>query len=317
MHEVTEPPKKGSPNPWIVVVLSALSLCLLLITVTDGLEADKNEKALAASRTEAAQQRTLLQGKVDVLTAEHAAASRASAQRLATAEKRIAELTAELDRFKVAQPPREILFPKVDQAMSDVDRVARKPALLAHALEARNAGDLLLAKSKFEEMLALDPKDIGANEGLTSVNAALNAALAEASSFAPAGGNWDEINKRFLEKLGFEKSVTMTASGLRFKVISYGNGPKPNATSTVKCLYTGKLIDGRMFDSTKNRNNEPAEFPLNAVIPAWNEGIQYVGVGGKIILYAPPHLAYGAWRTGPIPPHSVLIFEIELVEITK
>jgi FKBP-type peptidyl-prolyl cis-trans isomerase len=291
MHEVTEPPKKGSPNPWIVVVLSALSLCLLLITVTDGLEADKNEKALAASRTEAAQQRTLLQGKVDVLTAEHAAASRASAQRLATAEKRIAELTAELDRFKVAQPPREILFPKVDQAMSDVDRVARKPALLAHA--------------------------IGANEGLTSVNAALNAALAEASSFAPAGGNWDEINKRFLEKLGFEKSVTMTASGLRFKVISYGNGPKPNATSTVKCLYTGKLIDGRMFDSTKNRNNEPAEFPLNAVIPAWNEGIQYVGVGGKIILYAPPHLAYGALRTGPIPPHSVLIFEIELVEITK
>jgi FKBP-type peptidyl-prolyl cis-trans isomerase len=109
----------------------------------------------------------------------------------------------------------------------------------------------------------------------------------------------------------------MTASGLRFKVISYGSGPKPKANSTVKCLYEGKLIDGKIFDSTRNRNNEPAEFPLDAVIPAWTEGLQYIGVGGKIILYAPPSLAYGSRRTGPIPPDSVLIFEVELVGITK
>jgi FKBP-type peptidyl-prolyl cis-trans isomerase len=308
MHELPEPPKKGIPNPWIVAGLSALSLCLLLITVTDGLEAAKNEKALATSRAEAAHQRTLLQGKVDALTAEYAAASRASAQRLAAAEKRIAELTAELDRLKVAAAPRVMRLPKVDRAIIDEDRAARKPLLLAEALHARDQGNLLLAKSKFEEMLALDPNDLGAKEGLVSTNAALS---------EPTGGSWDDMNKRFLTKLDYEKSVAMTASGLRYKVISYGRGSKPKATSTVKCLYEGKFIDGIVFDSTAKRNNEPSEFPLNQVIPAWTEGLQYIGVGGKIILYCPPSLAYGSRRVGAIPPDSVLVFEIELVEITK
>jgi hypothetical protein len=83
MHEVPEPPKKGIPYPWIVAGLSALSLSLLIITVTDGLEAAKNEKALAASRAEAAHQGSLMQAKVDTLTAEHGATSRSSALRQA------------------------------------------------------------------------------------------------------------------------------------------------------------------------------------------------------------------------------------------
>ena len=308
MHEITEPPKKGIPYPWIVAGLSALSLSLLFITVTDGLDAAKNEKALAASRAETAHQGSLMQGKVDTLTAEQAATSRASALRLAAAEKRIAELTAELDRLKVAAAPRVMRLPKVDRASIDEDRAARKPLLLAEALHARDQGNLLLAKSKFEEMLALDPNDMGANEGLTSVNAA----LAEVTR-----GSWDDMNKRFLTKLDYEKSVAVTASGLRYKVISYGRGSKPKATSTVKCLYEGKFIDGIVFDSTAKRNNEPSEFPLNQVIPAWTEGLQYIGVGGKIILYCPPSLAYGSRRVGTIPPDSVLIFEIELVDIAK
>ncbi len=313
MYEAPAPPKKEIPYPWIVAGLSALSLSLLIITVTDAFEASKNKDALAASRAEASAKESALKSKIEAMSAEHAAAIRANGQRLAVAEKRIAELTAERDRLKVVEAPREIARPNVVQVMVEGDAAARKPLLLAEALKARDDGDLQLARSKFEQILAIDPKDMGAHEGLVSTNGA----LAEASNFAIAGGGWGDVNNRFLAHIDLEKSVAMTASGLRFKVISYGSGPKPKANSTVKCLYVGKLIDGKIFDSTRNRNNEPAEFPLDAVIPAWTEGLQYIGVGGKIILYAPPSLAYGSRRIGPIPPDSVLIFEIELVGITK
>lgn len=313
MYEAPAPPKKEIPYPWIVAGLSALSLSLLIITVTDAFEVSKKEDSLAASRAEAAAKESALKSKIEAMSAEHAAATRANGQRLAVAEKRIAELTAERDRLKVVEAPREIARPNVVQVMVEGDAAARKPLLLAEALKARDDGDLQLARSKFEQILAIDPKDMGAHEGLVSTNGA----LAEASNFAIAGGGWGDVNNRFLAHIDLEKSVAMTASGLRFKVISYGSGPKPKANSTVKCLYVGKLIDGKIFDSTRNRNNEPAEFSLDAVIPAWTEGLQYIGVGGKIILYAPPSLAYGSSRTGPIPPDSVLIFEIELVGITK
>ncbi len=313
MYEAPAPPKKEIPYPWIVAGLSALSLSLLIITVTDAFEVSKKEDSLAASRAEAAAKESALKSKIEAMSAEHAAATRANGQRLAVAEKRIAELTVERDRLKVVEAPREVTRPNVVQVMVEGDAAARKPLLLAEALKARDDGDLQLARRKFEQILAIDPKDMGAHEGLVSTNGA----LAEASNFAIAGGGWGDVNNRFLAHIDLEKSVAMTASGLRFKVISYGSGPKPKANSTVKCLYVGKLIDGKIFDSTRNRNNEPAEFSLDAVIPAWTEGLQYIGVGGKIILYAPPSLAYGSSRTGPIPPDSVLIFEIELVGITK
>jgi len=313
MHEAPAPPKKEIPYPWIVAGLLALSLSLLIITVTDAFEASKNKDAHAASRAEASAKESALKSKIEAMSAEHAAATRANGQRLAVAEKRIAELTAERDRLKVVEAPREIARPNVVQVMVEGDAAARKPLLLAEALKARDDGDLQLARSKFEQILAIDPKDMGAHEGLVSTNGA----LAEASNFAIAGGGWGDVNNRFLAHIDLEKSVAMTASGLRFKVLSYGSGPKPKATSTVKCLYEAKFIDGRIFDSTKGRNNEPSEFSLSAVIPGWTEGLQYIGVGGRIILYCPPSLAYGSRRVGPIPPDSVLIFEIELVDITK
>lgn len=165
MHEVPEPPKKGGHNPWILVVLSALSLCLLIITITDDLGSANNEKALADLRAEAAHQGSLMQAKIDTLTAEHAATSRSSALRLAAAEKRITELTAELARLR----KEEATPPKVAETISKVEAASRKPVLLAEALKAWDEGNLYVAKAKFEAILAIDPKDPGAAEGLGMV----------------------------------------------------------------------------------------------------------------------------------------------------
>ncbi len=130
-------------------------------------------------------------------------------------------------------------------------------------------------------------------------------------------GKWGKQNEEFLAKIDADKSVTKTASGLRYKILVPGSAVKPTKESTVKCRYEGKLADGKVFDSTKTRNNEPTEFPLSGVIPAWTEGVQLIGVGGKIMLYCPAALAYGEEGRPGIPGKSVLEFEVELVEILK
>ena len=131
-------------------------------------------------------------------------------------------------------------------------------------------------------------------------------------------GKWVKKNDEFLAKIDADKSVTKTASGLRYKILAPGSDVKPTAASTVKCRYEGKTVDDKVFDSTKTRNNEPTEFPLSGVIPAWTEGVQLIGVGGKIVLYCPAAIAYGDQGSPPvIPAKSVLEFEVELVEISK
>jgi FKBP-type peptidyl-prolyl cis-trans isomerase len=82
----------------------------------------------------------------------------------------------------------------------------------------------------------------------------------------------------------------------------------------VRVHYTGKLIDGTEFDSSVKRG-EPAEFPLDQVIPGWTEGIQKMNKGGKIKLYVPPHLAYGDDGRPGIPPGATLVFDVELLDI--
>lgn len=108
--------------------------------------------------------------------------------------------------------------------------------------------------------------------------------------------------------------VTETASGLQYEVLAKGTGAKPKATDTVKVHYHGTLLDGTVFDSSVERK-EPAEFGLNGVIQAWTEALQLMSVGDKWKLTIPPAIAYGARQKGDIPPNSVLIFEVELLEI--
>jgi FKBP-type peptidyl-prolyl cis-trans isomerase len=118
----------------------------------------------------------------------------------------------------------------------------------------------------------------------------------------------------FLEENGRQKGVTVTGSGLRYEVINEGNGQKPLQNDTVRVHYEGSFIDGTVFDSSYSRG-EPAEFPLNQVIPGWSEGLRLMNVGGVYRLYIPSSLAYGAEGSGAIPPYAVLIFEVELLAI--
>jgi FKBP-type peptidyl-prolyl cis-trans isomerase FkpA len=104
-------------------------------------------------------------------------------------------------------------------------------------------------------------------------------------------------------------------SGLIFRSIKEGTGASPSPTDTVKVHYRGTFPDGKEFDSSYTRG-QPAEFPLNRVIPCWTEGVQKLKVGGKAKLTCPPAIAYGAKGAGGvIPPNATLNFDVELIGI--
>ncbi|PAU88511.1 peptidylprolyl isomerase [Pseudomonas sp. WN033] len=108
--------------------------------------------------------------------------------------------------------------------------------------------------------------------------------------------------------------VVTLASGLQYEVISEGTGATPTASSTVQTHYEGTLISGEVFDSSYKRG-QPAEFPVGGVIAGWTEALQLMKEGAKWRLYIPSELAYGARAAGSIPPHSTLVFDIELLKV--
>jgi len=121
----------------------------------------------------------------------------------------------------------------------------------------------------------------------------------------------------FLAKNKSAKGVKTTASGLQYKVLSSGKGRKPTAADTVTVHYRGTLIDGTEFDSSYKRG-QPATFPVSGVIPGWTEALQLMPEGSKWMLYLPSKLAYGERGAGQmIGPHSVLVFEVELLSAKK
>ena len=128
-----------------------------------------------------------------------------------------------------------------------------------------------------------------------------------------------ESNKKagaeFLAENAKKEGVKVTASGLQYRVITEGSGNKPVASSKVKVHYTGKLLDGTVFDSSVQRG-EPIDFALNQVIPGWTEGVQLMTPGSKYEFYIPSDLAYGDRGAGnAIPPGAALIFEVELLAV--
>lgn len=125
------------------------------------------------------------------------------------------------------------------------------------------------------------------------------------------------IGREFLEENAKNDSVTQTASGLQYMVLKEGTGAKPGPTDEVTVHYTGRLINGTVFDSSVDRG-EPATFPLNQVIPGWTEGLQLMSEGAKYRLFIPSELAYGEKGAGnDILPNSTLIFDVELIKVNK
>ena len=139
--------------------------------------------------------------------------------------------------------------------------------------------------------------------------AAATAREAAAAENAAAG-------ETFLEENGARDAVTTTESGLQYEVLRSGDGPMPSPADQVEVHYRGSLIDGTEFDSSYE--GEPAVFGVGAVIPGFAEALQLMPVGSHFRIWIPSDLAYGPQGSGPtIGPNSVLVFEIELLDIVE
>ncbi|MFV0290482.1 MAG: FKBP-type peptidyl-prolyl cis-trans isomerase [Mangrovibacterium sp.] len=143
-----------------------------------------------------------------------------------------------------------------------------------------------------------------------TIQAYFESALAKEKEAAIAEG------EKFLSENKTKAGVVTTESGLQYEIITEGTGEKPTIDSTVKCHYHGTLIDGTVFDSSVDRR-EPIDLPVAQVIPGWTEALQLMPVGSKYKIYVPSNLAYGerGMGNGMVKPNTVLIFEIELLEI--
>lgn len=134
---------------------------------------------------------------------------------------------------------------------------------------------------------------------------------AEAAARAEAAAG---VGRAYLQENAKRPGVTVLPSGLQFEVLVAGSGAKPGASDHVRTHYHGTLIDGTVFDSSYQRG-EPAEFPVNGVIAGWVEALQLMNTGSKWRLHVPSELAYGGQAAGSIPPHSALVFDVELLDI--
>ena len=123
-----------------------------------------------------------------------------------------------------------------------------------------------------------------------------------------------KTGEQFLATNKSKAGVKTTASGLQYEVVKLGTGPKPAASDTVVCHYAGTLLDGSEFDNSYKRGT-PLTIQVGSVIPGWTEALQLMPVGSKYKLYIPHQLAYGTNDMGQIPPGSVLVFDVELLEI--
>lgn len=185
-------------------------------------------------------------------------------------------------------------------------------------------GVLIAQNLKSQGLESLDATQVakGINDVLKGTNATVDVAKCgqivqqhmmalEAKKFE---GNIEE-GKKFLTENGKRPGVVTLPSGLQYEVLTPGTGPKPKASDKVTVHYTGKLINGTVFDSSVERG-EPATFGVTQVIQGWVEGLQLMEQGAKWKLFIPYNLAYGERGAGgEIGPYSALIFEVELLKI--
>jgi FKBP-type peptidyl-prolyl cis-trans isomerase FklB len=213
--------------------------------------------------------------------------------------------------------------------------VAKKPAVLTLKTQKDKASyaiGLNIGKSMHKDSVDIDPSILlrGLKDGLAGSKPLLTDDEARAAMVTLQSEMrkkqeekmlvQGEANKKegevFLADNKTKDGVVTLPSGLQYKILKEGTGPKPVATDTVVCNYKGALLDSTEFDSSYKRG-QPATFPVSGVIKGWTEALQLMPVGSKWQLFVPSELAYGA-RGGPgggIGPNATLIFEVELMSI--
>lgn len=118
----------------------------------------------------------------------------------------------------------------------------------------------------------------------------------------------------FGKEIAADKTIAWRNSNLGIKEVAPGEGPLVQLQDRVRVHYTGRLVDGTVFDDSRARG-KPSDFPVNGLIPGWSAAMLTMRAGGKAIIYIPPHLGYGGVRAGNIPPFSGLIFEVEVIAV--
>ncbi len=140
------------------------------------------------------------------------------------------------------------------------------------------------------------------------------AALVLGTNLAQAGPAENlKAADNFLASNGKKPGVKTTASGLQYKVLKQGKGSIPTASNSVSVNYKGYFVSGKVFDQSQ----APISFGVSEVVPGWTEALQFMPVGSKYRLWLHPKIGYGGRETGPIPPNSLLVFDVELLGIVR
>lgn len=190
----------------------------------------------------------------------------------------------------------------------------------AQGLTAEDLDAASMAMAIADELSGNDPRL--SDEELAAAGQAVRALLqAKAQSQRQEMQNAAAANREkaevFLAENAKKEEVKELPSGLQYKVVESGSGESPTLENVVKVHYTGRLMNGEIFDSSVQRG-EPAQFQVGQLIRGWQEALPRMKVGGKWILYVPPDLAYGPQGSPPkIGPNELLIFEMELLEIVQ
>lgn len=212
-----------------------------------------------------------------------------------------------------AQESAKLPAPADQQLKTLADQAAYAVGLELGAETLENAPDLnpeLIARGLIDAMKKTKPL-ITPEQGQEAMSNFM------AKKLGPGAEKNLKDGKEFLATNKTKEGVKTTETGLQYFVTRPGTGKSPQATDVVKVHYSGMLLDGKVFDSTAGK--EPAEIPVNRVIPGWSEALQKMKVGDKWRVYIPSNLGYGAQGPpgGPIPPFATLIFDVELLEIVQ
>jgi FKBP-type peptidyl-prolyl cis-trans isomerase len=209
---------------------------------------------------------------------------------------------------------------------SFLESVQNNPASVSPEMKTQNSyvlglamGRQLRAQQLTEQSLSMPQLFKGVEDSITGKEPSQEQQVAVQSYIQGIRSQLAERNhakaKAFLAENSKKPGVVTTASGLQYKILTPGSGQSPKNSDTVSVHYTGKLLDGTEFDGTDQRNNEPTSFQLSDVIKGWQEGLALMKPGAKWEIYIPPDLAYGDNSRPPIPPGSLLVFNVELLKV--